>query len=150
MAKVRGVSKKVRLRREALSEVTRAVADGFLEAGIVLVEQASASAPDSPLDPYPTGEGLPKQGGVLVYVGNDKVAGWSTRGPQPAKPRAARPLLKQHSVTAIIGFGFPARFAETGTVDTPSQPFLTPARDRLAPSIPAIVGDVAKPKIGGK
>lgn len=150
MARPRGPSKRVVLRREKLSEATRIVADGLVEAGKVIVENASAVAPDSPLDPYPIGEGLVKQGGVLAYVGNDKVDGWSIRGPQPAKPRAARPITKRHSVSVFVGFGFPARLVETGTVDTVAQPFLTPTRDRLASAIPRIVGDVTRPRIGGK
>jgi hypothetical protein len=126
------------------------VADGLFEAGRVIVEYAAAEAPDSPLDPYPLGEGLPKQGGVLAYVGNDKVNGWSLRGKQPNKPRAARPLMKQHSVTVLAGFGHPARFAEVGTNDTPAQPFLSPTRDRLASRVPNIVGDVTRPQINRK
>ena len=143
------LSAKVVLRREALPEIDRAVADGLFEAGKRIVERASASAPDSPYDPYPTGEGLPKQGGVLAYVGGQKVNGWSIRGPQPAKPRAARMAVRAHSVTVIVGFGFPARLAETGTVDTPAQPFLAPSRDAEAPSIPATVGSVTRPRLGG-
>lgn len=146
----RGVSKRVVLRREALSAVTRIVAEGLHESGRVIVEQASADAPDSPLDPYPTGEGLPKQGGVLTYVGSDKVDGWSIRGPQPNKPRALRPLLKKHSVTTAAGFGFPARFAEMGTIDTPTQPFLRPTFDRIAPAVPKIVGKITRPLLGGR
>lgn len=149
MAKPRGLSTKVKLRRERLSEATRIVADGLFECGRVTIDYASASAPDSPFDPYPTGEGLPKQGGVLVYVGNDKVNGFSTRGGQPNKPRAARILTRNHSVTCLIGFGFPGRFAESGTVDTPAQPFLAPTRDRLAGAYPRIVGDVTRPKLKG-
>lgn len=147
--RARGVSKVVVLRRNALPRVTRIIADGLHEWGRVVVEQASADAPDSPLDPYPIGEGLPKQGGVLTYVGKDKVDGWSIRGPQPNKPAAARPLLGPDSATVIAGFGFPARFAETGTIDTPSQPFLRPAFDRLAPAAPKIIGTITRAKIGG-
>lgn len=150
MAKPRGLSKAVRLRRGALDAVVLAVADGLEEAGRVIVEYASASAPDSPDEPYPTGEGLPKQGGVLVYVEGQKVGGWSTRGPQPNKPKAARLLVKQHSVTAIVGFGFPARLQETGTIKQAADPFLAPARDLIGPNVPNIVGTVARPKIGGK
>lgn len=149
MAKARGLSKTVVLRRNALPSVVRIIADGMTEVSRIIVEQASADAPDSPLDPYPLGEGLPKQGGLLTYVGKDKVDGWSIRGPQPVKPRAVRPLLDPLSVTTIAGFGFPARLAEIGTVDTPSQPFLRPAFDRIAPAAPKIIGAITRPKIGG-
>lgn len=146
----RGLSAKVRLRHEALTHAVKAVADGLYAAGVEIVTEAGGSAPDSPYDPYPTGEGLPKQGGVLAYVGNQKVNGMSLRGSQPAKPRAARTLTRGHSVTVIVGFGFPARFAETGTVDTPAQPFLAPTRDRRAGGVPAKVASISKPEIGGR
>lgn len=149
MAKFRGPSAKVRLRKERLTEATFIVADGLFEAGRIIVESASASAPDSPFDPYPTGEGLPKQGGVLAYVGNDKVDGWSIRGPQPRKPRSIRILTGRHSVTVAVGFGFPGRLAETGTVDTAPQPFLAPSRDRHAGAIPRIVAATTRPRLAG-
>jgi hypothetical protein len=149
MGGARGVSAKVRLRHDALDELTRMVADGATEAGKAIVEIASAHAPDSPYEPYPTGEGLPKQGGVLTYVNGDKVDGWSLRGVQPAKPRAARIIVKAHSVTTLIGFGFPGRFAEGGTIRTPAQPFLAPARDAVGPEgIANIIGDVVRPRLG--
>ena len=148
MAASRGVSAKVRLNKAALDDVTYAVADGLFEAGRVIVEIASANAPDSPYDPYPAGEGLPKQGGVLAYVANQKVDGWSIRGPQPAKPRSLRLIAKAHSVVVAVGFGFPARFAEGGTINHAPQPFLGPARDRLGvQGVANIVGDVVRPRL---
>jgi hypothetical protein len=148
MGTVRGVSAKVRLRKEALDEVTRIVADGLFEAGKVIVERASAHAPDSPYDPFPTGEGLPKQGGVLAYVGNQKVDGWSIRGAQPVKPRALRSVAQAHSGVVAVGFGFPARFAEGGTLHQPAQPFLAPARDALGVGgVANIVGETTRPKL---
>lgn len=144
-----GVSAKVKLRKAALDEAVRIVADGAFEAGRVIVEIASANAPDSPYDPYPTGEGLPKQGGVLAYVGGEKVDGWSIRGPQPAKPRAARVMVKSRFISVLVGFGFPARFAEGGTIRTPAQPFLAPARDQVGPQgVANIIGDVVRPQLG--
>lgn len=146
MARARGVSAKVRLNKAALDDVTYAVADGLFEAGRVIVEIASANAPDSPYDPYPTGEGLPKQGGVLAYVGNQKVDGWSLRGVQPKKPRSLRLITKAHSVVVAVGFGFPARFAEKGTIRHAGEPFLEPARDRVGvQGVMNIVGDVVRP-----
>ena len=143
----RGVSAKVKLRKQALDDVTFIVADGLHEAGKAIIERASAGAPDSPYEPYPTGEGLPKQGGVLTYVGNQKVDGWSLRGVQPVKPRAARTTTKAHSVVTLAGFGFPARYAEGGTIHQPAQPFLAPARDEVAPQVPEIVGSVTRPRL---
>jgi hypothetical protein len=148
MGGARGVSAKVRLRKAALDDVTFIVADGLFEAGKVIVQRAAAQAPDSPYDPYPTGEGLPKQGGVLAYVGNQKVDGWSIRGPQPVKPKSIRAAAKAHSVLVAIGFGFPGRFAEGGTVKQPAQPFLAPARDAVGPGgVANIVGEVTRPRL---
>ena len=148
MAAPRGTSAKVKLNRAALDDVTFIVADGLFEAGKVIAEMAGANAPDSPYDPYPTGEGLPKQGGVLAYVANQKVDGWSIRGPQPKKPRSLRLIAKAHSVVVAVGFGHPARFAEGGTINHGPQPFLAPARDRVGvQGVANIVGDVTRPRL---
>lgn len=141
---------RMELNAAKFDELTRFVADGMFEAGRVIIEQASANAPDSPYDPYPEGEGLPKQGGVLAYIGNLKVNGWSLRGVQPKKPRSLRTVTKEHSVVVAAGFGFPARFAEGGTIRQPPRPFLRPVVDRLGvEGVANIVGDVARPKING-
>lgn len=144
----RGVSSAVRLRKEALDDVAFIVADGLMEVGRMYVEAGSANAPDSPLDPYPLGEGLPKQGGVLAYVGGQKVDGWSLRGVQPKKPRALRTPAKQHAIVVGAGFGFPARFVQGGTINHAPRPFFGPGVSGPDPStIPAIVGDLTRPRI---
>lgn len=137
------------LNQSRLDDVTLAVADGLFEAAKAIVELASARAPDSPYDPFPLGEGLPKQGGVLVYAGNKKTHGWSIRGDQPVKPRAARASTKSHSVVAIAGFGFPARFNEAGTIRQPARPFLAPSSREIQPHIPDLVGEVTRPRLAG-
>lgn len=142
----RGVSAAVKLNKAALNDVTYAVADGAMEALRVIVEIASSEAPDSPYDPYPTGEGLPKQGGVLVYVGGKKVDGWSLRGVQPKKPKSIRQAVKEHSVLAIAGFGFPGRFAHEGTIRHPGDPFFLRAFQRVGvQGVINIIGDVTRP-----
>lgn len=141
---------RLRLEQSRLDDVTFIVADGLFEAARVIVEKAAAQAPDSPFEPYPEGEGLPKQGGVLVYAGNKKTHGWSIRGDQPAKPRAVRASTKEHSVVAVLGFGFPGRFAEGGTVNHAAQPFLAPARDSVGvEGVANIVGEVTRPRLAG-
>lgn len=141
-------------KQQALDAVTRIVADGMFEAARTIVETASERAPDYPFPtkkfPFGEGEGLPKQGGVLVYVGGEKTHGWSIRGSQPKKPRAIRTAVKEHSVLALAGFGFPARFVELGTVRTRAQPFLAPARDAVAPFVADIVGRITRPKLGSR
>lgn len=138
----------MQLNLSKFDEVTVAVGDGLFEAAKTVILDASRDAPDSPYDPYPTGEGLPKQGGVLGYIQNKKTHGWSIQGDQPKKPRSIRTATKQHSVVVAAGFGFPGRFAERGTVKMPGRPFLEPAFDRAASSIASTVAKVAKPKIG--
>lgn len=141
---------RMKINAAKFNELTQFIAEGLFEAGRSIIEIASANAPDSPYDPYPTGEGLPKQGGVLAYIGNQKVNGWSIRGDQPKKPRSLRLVTKQHSVVVAAGFGFPGRFAEGGTIKQAPQPFLGPAFDRVgAQGVINIVGDVARPKING-
>lgn len=137
-------SARVVLNRSALTQVGLAVADGFLEVGQTIVEIASADAPDSPYDPYPTGEGLPKQGGVLVWHQGQKVAGWSTRGTQPKIDR--RTTDRRAGITAVAGFGFPARFAEFGTANHPAQPFFTPA----ARQVQARLMEIMKPVVSDR
>lgn len=139
------------LNQSRLNDVTRIVADGLFEAARTIIELAAERAPDSPTPtakfPFGAGEGLPKQGGVLVYVGNVKIHGWSIRGDQPKKPRSARLSTKQHSVVALAGFGFPGRFSERGTIRQRAQPFLAPSRDEVAPRIPEIVGEITRPAL---
>ena len=144
-----GAYSRMALNQSRLDDVVLVVADGLFEAGRTIVELAAERAPDSPYDPYPTGEGLPKQGGVLVYAGNKKTHGWSIRGDQPKKPRAVRDTTKRHSVVAVVGFGFPARFNEAGTIRQPARPFFTPAAREVQPHIPEIVGDVTRPRLAG-
>lgn len=120
-------SVKVVLHRETIDAVTLGAIDGLFALAKDVVLEAAAHAPDSPYDPYPIGEGLPKQGGALAYAKGGKIAGWSQRGPQPAKPRALRETSRASGFTVAGGFGFPAHFAELGTIREPARPFLTPA-----------------------
>lgn len=137
-------SARVVLNRSKLHEVTLAVADGLFEVGRTIEEIASEQAPDSPYDPYPTGEGLPKQGGVIAEVDGQKVAGWSRRGSQPKKPRAAR---GGKGALVIVGFGFPGRFAHNGTVRHGGDPFLASARDQVVPHAIDIMRPIVEPKL---
>jgi hypothetical protein len=140
------------LNQSRLSDVVFIVADGLFAAGQVIIERASANAPDYPYPtkvfPYGLGEGLPRQGGVLVYVGNKKTHGWSLRGDQPKKPRAVRASTKAHSIVAVVGFGHPARWNELGSIHNTAHPFLAPARDALGvQGVINIVGEVTRPRL---
>lgn len=139
---------RMRLKQSRLKLIPLAVAVGTAEVGRAIAEEFAKRSRDSPLDPYPINEGLPRQVGVLVYVGNQKVFGWSRRGDQPKKPRAARPVTKELSVVTLVGCGWPARINETGTVNMSAHPAFTPARDAVAPDAAEIVAKFTKPLIG--
>lgn len=133
------VSARVVHNRRALGMLTLFQADALNAQARAVVE--AARPPDSPLDPYPAGEGLPKQGGWGTWVEGQKVAGGSLRGPQPKKPRG----LPRDGIAAVAGFGFPARLVELGTVHTRPQPFLTDAVNRVLPgSVVAISKDIRR------
>jgi hypothetical protein len=128
------VSTRVVLNRQALDALTRGVADGLGEMAQTIVDDAR------PHDAPPYGEGLIEAGDYGVWANGKKVDGTAN------KPRAAK--IKKGEVVAVGGYGFPARFHEMGTIDTPSFPFLTPsllrhqshAGDFLRPSIRRVMG----------
>lgn len=138
-------SAKVVLARRQFDELTIGVADALADWAKSVITEAAGNAPDSPYDPYPLGEGLPKQGGVLAYVSGLKVFGWSLRGVQPKKPRAMRVPAKEHAIAVAGGFGFPARLAEAGSIRQPGQPFLAPVFNRRKHEIPEWVARFMRP-----
>jgi hypothetical protein len=140
---VRKPSARVVLNRSALDEVHLALADGVTEIARTIVETAR------PPDATPFGEGLVTQGGWLVYNGSKKVAGGSLSGNQPKKPRAFR-VRGTEGIAGIAGFGFPARFQETGTVDQPARPFLMPAVVKVKGVAADIMREIVGPKLGHK
>lgn len=137
-------SAKVVLNRGNLDELHLALVDGVTEIARSVVEEAAKWAPDSPDEPYPIGEGLPKQGGWLVYDGPRKVAGGSLRGIQPKKPQAFV-VRGTEGIVGIAGWGFPGRLVETGHVGTPAHPFFTPAAVRVSGVAADIMGEIVGP-----
>ena len=79
-------------------------------------EEAARSAPDAP----PYGEGLVTHGGAAVWVDGRKV----NETEAIEKPRDLR---TSDNIVGVVGFAFPGRFQETGTVNHGAQPFVTPA-----------------------
>lgn len=126
-----GRTSRVELNRAAMAEVDLALADGLFDLAKKII--AAARPPDAP----PFGKGLVEGGGALSWVGKKKVDGTTIGGRQIAKPRALR--LTEGQVTAIAGFGFPARFVELGTIDTPAEPFFTPAVAEVVPDAQVVV-----------
>lgn len=139
---------RMRLKQSQLEKIPLALSFGMLKVGQLMGEEFAKRSRDSPYEPYPTNEGLPRQFGVLVYVNNVKVQGWSRRGDQPRKPRAARETTKALSAVGLIGAGWPARINETGTVHMSAHPAFTPARDAIAPKAAKIIQTFTLPKIG--
>jgi hypothetical protein len=139
---------RMRLKQSRLEQIPLAVSFGLLKVGQVMGEEYAKRSRDSPYEPYPINEGLPRQFGVLVYVNNQKVQGWSRRGDQPKKPKAARSITKRLSAVCLIGVGWPARINETGTIHMSAHPAFAPARDAVAPHAAQIVQTFTKPKIG--
>lgn len=118
-------STRVVMNREAVSAIRLGEADGLQAAGERI--QSLVRPPDA--EPY--GKGLVKASGVATYVDGKKVAGVGTA------PRAAIPKV----MGTVLGWGFPARFNELGTVRQPARPFFTPA---MQEGLPEVAGDVAQ------
>ena len=152
--------------RKAMPQIDLAMGDGLFEVGKQMVEKAAGNAPDDPRmfarrtsragteywghlpGSSGRGEGLPKQGGVLLYVDGKKAGGWSTRGGQPRAPRAAK-VTKRMGVVVIAGFGFPARLNERGTLNSPAHPFVQPAFDSIAPQTARIMAPITSARLKG-
>lgn len=129
---------RVALKRNALDEVQLGLADGvgrFLEE---VAQIASARAPDQ----FEDDKGLPDRWGWAVYSGGKKVADGSGDGSVVKPPREMR-ISRQDGLAGFVGFGFPARFLEFGTVKMRAQPFLTPAVESVAPRAPGLIREGA-------
>lgn len=109
----RKASARTVLNRKALNDIAGALADGMGMLGAAVIERAD------PPDAEPFGKGLVTTGDWGVWAGTKKVLGSAT------KPRTER--LSRTGLTMLVGFGFPGRFQEKGTINHPAQPFLTPA-----------------------
>lgn len=135
-------SARVVLNRAALDGVHQALAEGVEEIARTVIE--TTHAPDD----TPFGVGLVKAGGWAVYSGSKKVGGGSLDGTQPRKPRALKTGFAP--ITGVAGFGFPARFQETGTVHQPARPFFMPAVLKVKGIAADIMRDTVGPKLKAK
>jgi hypothetical protein len=131
----RKVSARVVLNRSRLDEVRGALADGLQAMGADIVEHAN------PPDAEPFGVGLVTSGGTYVAVDGKKVGGDSSR------PRAVR---GEPGIVAVVGFGFPGRFQEFGTIHSPAQPFLSPAVDEVLPNLEQYLAPAIRARLGGR
>lgn len=131
---IRKTSSRVVLNRAALDEVTLGMADGLLALADAVI--AATTVPDA----TPYGMGLIETGSSVAYVLGKKVGGGAS------KPRTMR--VKSMGVAIAGGFGFPAHFAELGTIHQPARPFLTPALMATVPDAGAYVGAAVQRRLG--
>lgn len=116
------MSKSVRINREALTALGLGMADGLAAIGQRTLDIARPHVPDEP----PLGQGLVETGGYVVYIEKKKVAGNATLS-----------RVDKTGVVLYVGFDFPARFNEIGTVHQSARPFLSPAFAQAADDITA-------------
>ncbi len=137
----RKTSSRVVLNRSRVDRVTLAMATGVYEVAKTILRAAD------PPDATPWGIGLVTNGGALLYRGRLKLAGVGLDGRQPRPPRAAKVSADPNLTQAIVGYGFPGRFQELGTVNQPARPFLTPAAQQVLPNAPQIMAGVVRPAL---
>lgn len=114
---------RVVLNREALAQLDRDFATGLENLA------ADALSQVDPPDAAPYGQGLIDRFGWISYVDGKKV------GADPATVQKPRKMTVRGKGIAVgLGFGFPGRFQETGTVNQPPRPF-------FAPVVFGVVGD---------
>jgi hypothetical protein len=111
----RAPGKRVVMNRAALDAIKLGAADGAQAAGELVLRVAEPLVPDR----EPFGRGLVKTGKVVTYVDGRKVAGTGTAPRRDPPPPVG--------TCTYVGYGFPGRFQELGTVQHPAQPFLTPS-----------------------
>jgi hypothetical protein len=112
---------RVVLARERLHELDLAMAAGLEGNALAVLERVR------PPDATPFGEGLVDRGGFISYVGGKRVGGDADKKPEDMR-------VMGQGVVVGVGFSFPGRFQEMGTVRQPPRPFLTPA-------VMSVVGD---------
>jgi len=133
----RKVSARVELNLAALNQVQQALAKGLLALAESIGRDASSIVAVS-ADTWH----IRDHWGAAAYVDGKKVGDVSADGSATAKPRAFR---APKGLSAIVGFDFPARFHEVGTVDTRAAPFLSPAAARGASRAGPTIAAGAKP-----
>jgi hypothetical protein len=124
---------RVVLNRAALDTITLGLADGLGEVALRMLHATH------PPDETPFGEGLVDHGATAVWVNGKKIGG------DADKPRALR--LDKPGVTAIVGFGFPGRFQEVGTVHQPARPFLTPGVFLVEPEADVVLSAASRKRL---
>lgn len=125
-----------------LDPVYVAISDGLFECARKIAESAAAKAPDDPdvyvpgtgREPQPyTGYGLRHNWGVMGWTNGKVTKALGADGSSAVtKPRGMK--TTPTGADAMVGFGFPGRYNETGTVHHGATPFLAPATVAFAGS----------------
>lgn len=126
----RGGRYRVRMRVNT-DPVILAVADALVAVGEDMLATVEPSVPDA----APFGQGLVTRGGVAGYVHGKRI----DHNTDVKSPRHFRP--NKNGMDVIVGFGFPARFQEAGTVHQPARPFLAPVGHAYGPRLGGMLHD---------
>ena len=137
----RAYKSRVEFNRKAFAALELAEADALHDVARVVLQVVDV--PDAP----PFGQGLREGGGAITYLGKKKVAATQIGGRDVSKPRTLR--LKVDEVVTAVGFGFPGRFVELGTVDAPANPFLTRAVASVLPDAEVIISKTVAKRLAG-
>ena len=125
------VTAKTIVNRQALTSIRGRFVDGMDAIGAKVIDVATPHVPDAP----PYGKGLVERGGYAVWSDGQKVAGAA------AKPRGEVPKV---GVTLMVGYDFPARFLEEGTIYITPRPWVTPAMLEVLPDKDGILAEKFK------
>ena len=147
MARGASAARRMELNRSRIDQTIVAIGAGLNQWAQETCELISRNAPDSPYMPFPLHEGLPNQGGALIYFDSKKIYSVHGRGRgEPRVPRAAT-IRRTRGLVMIIGWGFPARFNEYGTAKMDATPFVGPGIYEMLPRIPEIAGPIIREKL---
>lgn len=106
---------RVVMNREALTAIQLGYADGMQDEAEAILARAAPTLPDAP----PYGKGVVRSGRAVTYVNGQKVS--TAPGTAPLRG------INRQGVVTVVGYGFPMRFFELGTINQPARPRLTPA-----------------------
>jgi len=122
------------MNKAAVDAAQMGMADGAIELGQTILEDATAHAPDAP----PYGEGLIASGYTAVFALGKLVSGDTSKAASANKPRGLKTPKDQ--VVMFVAFSAPhSHLLERGTVNMPAQPFLLPAFNRGVPGASKVV-----------
>lgn len=130
----RKVNARTVVNRQALDAIRAGIVDAMEAMGQRVL--SVARVPDAP----PYGQGLVETGDFGVWSDGKKVAGGAS------KPKG---VTVKRGATLIVGFGFPGRFVELGTVKMAAQPFLTPAMNEVIPGAADFLKPAVRKKLAG-